>query len=98
MASTTSRPTRPGSASAPTTTRPPSPSRASAAGGRAWAGPPTHRTGRAKPLVSHEVVVNLIAATTTRTGLTVRSELDTGDYPAGLRVSDAGMRGLPLRR
>jgi hypothetical protein len=32
---------------------------------------------RAKPLVSHEVIVNLIAATTTRTGLHVRSELDT---------------------
>jgi len=53
---------------------------------------------RGKPLVSHEVVVNLIAATTTRTGLTVRSELDTGDYPAGLRVSDAEMRSLHLRR
>ena len=53
---------------------------------------------RGKPLVSHETVVNLIAATTTRTGLRVRSELDTSDYPAGLRVSDADMETLYLRR
>ena len=53
---------------------------------------------RGKPLVSHETVVNLIAATTTRTGLKVRSGLDTGDYPAGLRVSDAEMETLYLRR
>ena len=53
---------------------------------------------RGKPLVNHEVVVNLIAATTTRTGLRVRSQLDTGDYPAGLRVSDAAMETLYLRR
>ena len=38
---------------------------------------------RAKPLVSHEVIVKLIAATTTRTGLRVRSELDPNRYPAG---------------
>ena len=49
---------------------------------------------RGKPLVSHETVVNLIAATTTRTGLRVRSELDTSDYPAGIRVSDADMKTL----
>jgi transposase len=53
---------------------------------------------RGKPLVSHETVVNLIAATTTRTGLRVRSELDTSDYPAGLRVTDADMETLYLRR
>ena len=55
---------------------------------------------RGKPLVSHETIVNLIAATTTRTGLRVRSELDTNDYPAGLRVSDADMKTLspPARR
>jgi hypothetical protein len=53
---------------------------------------------RGKPLVSHETVVNLIAATTTRTGLRVRSELDTGDYPAGLRVGDAEMATLHLQR
>ena len=52
---------------------------------------------RAKPLVSHEVIVNLIAATTTRTGLRVRSELDTNRYPAGRRVSDADMQTLYLQ-
>jgi hypothetical protein len=36
-----------------------------------------------RPLTSHEVVVNLIAGTTTRTGLTVRAEHDTGSYPRG---------------
>ncbi len=52
---------------------------------------------RAKPLVSHEVIVNLIAATTTRTGLRVRSELDTNRYAAGRRVSDADMQTLYLQ-
>jgi transposase len=52
---------------------------------------------RAKPLVSHEVIVKLIAATTTRTGLRVRSELDENVYPAGVSVSDAAMDTLHLR-
>jgi hypothetical protein len=38
---------------------------------------------RGRPLTSDEVVVNLVAATTTRTGLTVRAERDTGTYPQG---------------
>jgi hypothetical protein len=41
---------------------------------------------RGKPLISHEVIVNLIAATTTRTGLRVQSQLDTGKYPKGIKV------------
>ena len=52
---------------------------------------------RARPLVSHEVIVNLIAATTTRTGLRVHSELDTNTYPAGRKVSDHDMQTLYLR-
>ena len=36
---------------------------------------------RAQPLVSHEVIVNLIAATTTLKGLKVRAQLDTNPYP-----------------
>ena len=44
---------------------------------------------RAKPLVSYRVIVELISATTTKTGLTVRCELDTGQYPSGIVVSDA---------
>jgi len=53
---------------------------------------------RGKPLVSHEVIVKLIAATTTRTGLRVRSALDTGDYPKGVTVGDAEMATLYLQR
>jgi len=43
---------------------------------------------RGKPLISHEVIVNLIAATTTQAGLTVHSELDTDTYLPGIKVSD----------
>ncbi len=53
---------------------------------------------RGKPLVSHEVVVNLIGATTTRTGLRVRSALDTRTYPAGRTVSDGEIETLNLHR
>ena len=53
---------------------------------------------RGKPLVSHETVVDLIAATTTRTGLRVRSALDTGHHPKGMKVADADMETLYLQR
>jgi transposase len=53
---------------------------------------------RGRPLTSHEVIVNTIAATTTRTGLRVHAELDTGAYPAGVKVSQAEMDALPLAR
>lgn len=53
---------------------------------------------RGKPLVSHETVVNLIAATTTRTGLKVRSGLDTNEYQKGVKVGDAEMETLYIRR
>ena len=53
---------------------------------------------RGKPLVSHEAVVNLIGATTTKTGLKVRSELDTNRYPAGRRVSDDELAAINLQR
>jgi hypothetical protein len=49
-----------------------------------------------KPLVSHEVIVNLIAATTTRTGLRVRSELDTGKYPKGIKVGKQEFASIQL--
>ena len=42
---------------------------------------------RGKPLVSHQVIVNLIAATTTKAGLKVRAEVDPGKYPKGVKVS-----------
>ena len=53
---------------------------------------------RGRPLTSHEVVVSSIAATTTRTGLTVHAELDPGSYPTGQAVTDAEMDALPLTR
>ena len=53
---------------------------------------------RGRPLTSHEVIVNTIAATTTRTGLTVRAGLDPGSYDTGIKVSDEQMAGLPLDR
>jgi Rhodopirellula transposase DDE domain len=53
---------------------------------------------RGKPLVSHEVVVNLIGATTTTKGLRVRSELDINRYPAGRSVSDAELSTIHIRR
>src|SRR5208282_4618124 len=51
-----------------------------------------------RPLTSHEVIVNSIAATTTRTGLTVRAELDPGSYPARAEISDAQMAAITLAR
>jgi hypothetical protein len=51
---------------------------------------------RGRPLTSHEVIVETIAATTTATGLTVHAELDTGLYPAGIKISDAQMAALPV--
>ena len=53
---------------------------------------------RAQPLVSYRVIVELISATTTKTGLTVRCELDTGQYPSGIVVSDAEMAGINIKR
>jgi transposase len=53
---------------------------------------------RGKPLISHEVVVNLIGATTTETGLRVTSKLDTNRYPAGRKVSDDELAVIHLRR
>jgi hypothetical protein len=53
---------------------------------------------RGRPLTSHEVVVQAIAATTTRTGLTVHAELDPGSYPDGVKVSSEQMAALPISR
>jgi Rhodopirellula transposase DDE domain len=51
---------------------------------------------RGRPLTSHEVVVALIGATTTATGLRVHAELDAGSYPTGVQVSDQVLASLPL--
>jgi hypothetical protein len=53
---------------------------------------------RGKPLVSHQVIVQLISATTTDTGLTVTCDLDRGSYPKGVTVSDAEMAALNIQR
>jgi Rhodopirellula transposase DDE domain len=51
---------------------------------------------RGKPLITHQVIVNLIAATTTKAGLSVRSRLDTRRYAKGRRVSDAQLAAVHL--
>jgi hypothetical protein len=53
---------------------------------------------RAKPLVSYRVIVELISATTTKTGLTVRCELDPTLYPKGITVSDEEMAAIDIVR
>lgn len=49
---------------------------------------------RGRPLINHEVIINLIESTTTRTGLKVRAFLDTNCYAKGIKVADAEMKAL----
>jgi transposase len=53
---------------------------------------------RAVPLISYQVIVDLIAATTTKTGLEVQCQLDTNTYPKGITISDAEMAALNITR
>ena len=53
---------------------------------------------RGRPLTSHQVVVDLIVNTTTRTGLKVRARLDQGYYPTGVKVSDKQLAAVPIQR
>jgi hypothetical protein len=53
---------------------------------------------RGRALISHEVIVNLIASTKTRSGLTVRAELDTAEYPKGLVIADAELDTVKIER
>lgn len=53
---------------------------------------------RGRPLISHEVIVNLIGHTTTRGGLEIRSELDDNRYPTGQPVTEQQMESLLLKR
>src|SRR5512144_933286 len=53
---------------------------------------------RGKPLISHEVIVNLIANTTTKKGLKIEAEIDTNLYPKGLRVTDDELERVHLER
>jgi hypothetical protein len=58
-----------------------------------------HITGnwRGRPLRSLEIVVNLIGNTTTRSGLSIKAELDTATYPTGIEVSDVELAAVQLR-
>jgi hypothetical protein len=49
-------------------------------------------------LTSHHVVVNLIADTTTRTGLKVRAQLGQGYYPTGTKVTDKELAAVPITK
>jgi hypothetical protein len=51
---------------------------------------------RGKPLISYQTIVQLIAATTTRTGLNVKAEIDHASYPAGIKVTDQEMAAINL--
>jgi hypothetical protein len=53
---------------------------------------------RGKPLVSHQVIVQLIGSTTTETGLAVCCELDANLYPKGIKVSDEEMQAINIIR
>ena len=53
---------------------------------------------RGRPLTSHQVVVDLIAKTTTRTGLKVRARLDQGYYPTGVKITDKQLAAVPIKR
>jgi hypothetical protein len=51
---------------------------------------------RGRPLTSYEVIVNLIAKTTTETGLTVQAALDTNEYETGIEISDEQLAAVKL--
>ncbi len=53
---------------------------------------------RGRPLTSHQVIIDLIGATTTVAGLNVHAELDDNTYPTGIRIPDTEMAALPITR
>jgi hypothetical protein len=53
---------------------------------------------RGKPLLSHQVIIQLIGATTTDTGLTVTCDIDRNLYPKGIKVSNADMDTINIQR
>jgi Rhodopirellula transposase DDE domain len=53
---------------------------------------------RGKPLRSFRTIIQLIAATTTTAGLTVRAELDQNKYPKGVKISDVQLAAVRLVR
>lgn len=53
---------------------------------------------RGKPLISHEVIINLIASTTTKTGLIVKCQIDNNIYPKGIKISDEELEKVKITR
>jgi hypothetical protein len=53
---------------------------------------------RGKPLISHDIIINLIASTATKAGLKIRAELDRGSYPTGVAVADEELASINLKR
>ena len=53
---------------------------------------------RGKPLVSHEVIVNLIGNTTTKTGLRIQADLDHRSYRTGIKISEQELEELHLEK
>jgi outer membrane receptor for ferric coprogen and ferric-rhodotorulic acid len=53
---------------------------------------------RGRPLINHEVIVQLIGNTTTDMGLTIQAELDQNSYPTGIAISNQQMKELNLLR
>jgi len=53
---------------------------------------------RGRPLTDYQVIVETIGGTRARTGLTVEAVLDTGEYPVGVKISDAEMKTIPISR
>ncbi len=51
---------------------------------------------RGKPLISHEVIINLIASTTTSKGLKVKSRLDNGEYQKGIKITDKELKEVNI--
>ena len=56
------------------------------------------RNWRGKPLVSIETIINLIGATKTKKGLTIQTSVDTNEYAKGIKIKDAEIESLALKR
>ena len=52
---------------------------------------------RGRPLVSHEVIIKLISATTNKSGLKIYAELDTNSYEKGINISESQISNLNIR-
>jgi flagellar hook assembly protein FlgD len=53
---------------------------------------------RGRPLISHEVIINLIGSTTTKKGLKIECELDENKYEAGIKITDEQMDSINIVR